>query len=239
MIYVGTSGYNYPEWRGSFYPPAFPAKQMFGYYAERFRTVEINATFYRMPTPKLTAAWHEQAPARFKYALKAPRQITHIKRLKDADAALGFFCDSARLLGSALGPLLFQLPPNFKSDTTRLADFLDLVPSDLRVAFEFRHESWLNDSVFDVLRARGAALCVADFGDKSTPFRATARHGYLRLRDEGYTRDDLSRWASDVVSHLAEWDDVFIYFKHEEAGKGPEFAKAFLEILSASGVTPA
>src|SRR6478672_3718658 len=123
MIYVGTSGYNYPEWRGSFYPPVFPAKNMFGYYAERFRTVEINATFYRMPTAKLTGGWLQQAPAGFKYSLKAPRQITHIKRLKDAATALNFFCDSARVLGEALGPLLFQLPPNFKADTARLADF--------------------------------------------------------------------------------------------------------------------
>ncbi len=243
MIYVGTSGYNYPEWRGSFYPEAFPAKQMFGYYTERFRTVEINATFYRMPTQKLTAAWAEQAPTGFRYALKAPRQITHLKRLKDCGEPLTFFAESARVLGPTAGPLLYQLPPNFKSDPVRLAEFVSLLPSDLLAAFEFRHESWLTDEIFDILSSRGAALCIADFGDKTTPFRATARHGYLRLRDEGYSAADLSRWADMVVAQIGpapgQWDDVYVYFKHEEAGKGPDFAKTFLDQLRQRGVTPA
>lgn len=239
MIYVGTSGYNYPEWRTTFYPEQFPAKDMFAYYAERFRTVEINATFYRMPTPRTTTAWLEQAPPGFKYALKAPRQITHIKRLKDCADSVRFFCDSARVLGAHLGPLLFQLPPNLKADPQRLSAFLDHLPADLASAFEFRHESWLAPDVYALLRERRVALCIADFGDKTTPLEATARHGYLRLRDEGYTPADLERWAVDLTSRLTSWDDVYVFFKHEEAGKGPEFARAFVDILKGRGISVA
>lgn len=237
MIYVGTSGYNYPEWRGTFYPERFAAKEMFGFYAERFRTVEINATFYRMPNTKTTTAWLEQAPIGFRYALKAPRQLTHIKRLKDCGDALAFFCESARVLGAHLGPLLFQLPPNLKADVPRLAGFLKLLPSDIRAAFEFRHESWLTEDVYALLREAGAALCIADFGDKTTPVEATARHGYLRLRDEGYTPADLERWAMELISHAKSWEDAFVFFKHEEEGKGPEFAQAFLDVLKGRAVT--
>ena len=237
MVYVGTSGYNYPEWRGTFYPEGFPAKGMFGFYIERFHTVEINATFYRMPTPKTTAGWLEQAPPGFRYALKAPRQITHLKRLKDCADSLQFFCDSARVLGAHLGTLLFQLPPNFKADVARLETFLAVLPTDLRAAFEFRHESWLTPEVYELMRQHDVALCIADFGDKTTPLEATARFGYLRLRDEGYTPADLERWALEVITHAASWDDVYVYFKHEQEGKGPEFAQAFLRILQDRGVS--
>ena len=239
MIFVGTSGYNYPEWRGTFYPDKFPAKGMFGFYAERFRTVEINATFYRMPTPKTTAAWLEQAPSGFMYALKAPRQITHIKRLKECGDALQFFCESARVLGVHLGPLLFQLPPNLRCDVARLEAFVTLLPPDVRAAFEFRHESWLIDDVYALLKAHNVALCVADFGDKTTPLRLTARHGYFRLRDEGYTPADLERWAVDITACAASGNDLFVYFKHEEQGLGPEFARRFVEILEPRGVSVA
>jgi uncharacterized protein YecE (DUF72 family) len=239
MIHVGTSGYNYPEWRGTFYPGGLPAKAMFPFYAQRFRTVEINATFYRVPTPQTTTGWLQQAPVGFKYALKAPRQITHLKRLKDCAATVRFFCDSARVLGAHLGPLLFQLPPTFKADTGRLRSFLDLLPADLAAAFEFRHESWFVEDVYALLRQRQVALCIADFGDKTTPVEATARHGYLRLRDEGYTSADLDRWALELISHSASWDEVYVYFKHEAAGKGPEFAQTFLDVLKSRGLSVA
>lgn len=235
MIRVGTSGYNYPEWKGAFYPAALPAARMLRFYAERFDTVEINYTFYRTPTPKMTAAWLAQAPPEFVYALKAPQRITHLKRLMDCGDPLQFFCDSARVLGPHLGPLLFQLPPTFRCDLGRLEKFLAILPRDLRSAFEFRHDSWLTDAVYDLLTAHGVALCIADFGDKTTPLRATARHGYFRLRDEGYTPADLERWASAIDERAASWDDVFVFFKHEEEGKGPEFARAFIEILKARG----
>jgi uncharacterized protein YecE (DUF72 family) len=236
-VYIGTSGYNYPEWRGSFYPEGFPAKKMFGFYSERFRTVEINYTFYRMPTLKTTEGWRAQAPEGFSYVLKAPRRITHDKRLKDCADTLQFFCESARALGPHLGPLLFQLPPNLKCDVDRLRAFLALLPDDMRAAFEFRHESWLTDAVYAQLRERGAALCIADAADRHTPALATARHGYFRLRDEGYQSDDLARWADTVAAHSADWDDVWVFFKHEEEGKGPEFARAFRALLEARGVT--
>jgi len=236
-VHVGTSGYNYTEWRGSFYPEKFPAKQMFGYYAERFRTVEINYTFYRMPTEKTTTAWLEQAPAGFSYTLKAPKRITHILRLKNAEESLALFCASARVLGTHLATLLFQLPPYFKCDLECLRNFLAAMPADVRPAFEFRHDSWLNDEVYGLLAAKNAALCIADFGDKTTPMKATATHGYLRLRDEGYERPHLEQWADRVMEQASAWRDAFVYFKHEDAGKGPEFAKTFIEILAARGVS--
>lgn len=237
-IHVGTSGYNYTEWRGTFYPDDLPAKGMFGFYSGRFKTVEINYTFYRMPTTKTTTAWLSQAPEGFTYALKAPQRITHIQRLKDAEETVRLFCDSARVLGSHLGPLLFQLPPNFKCDVARLDTFLGWLPADVRAAFEFRNDSWLNDEVYALLAAKGAALCIADFGDKTTPVRPTARHGYFRLRDEGYDAADLARWADRIVEHDGAWDEVFVYFKHEDEGKGPEFAKAFVDSLTGRGVSP-
>jgi uncharacterized protein YecE (DUF72 family) len=237
LIHVGTSGYNYPEWRGTFYPEDFPSKEMFGYYSRHFRTVEINYTFYRMPTPKTTEAWLKQAPEPFTYALKAPQRITHIQRLKDCQDNVQFFCDSARVLGAHLGPLLFQLPPNLKGDSARLETFLKWLPADVRAAFEFRNDTWLTEEVYSLLAAHNVALCIADFGDKSTPVRATARHGYFRLRDEGYTPADLERWAEVIAAQGSAWDDVFVYFKHEEEGKGPEFARAFLDILAARGLT--
>jgi uncharacterized protein YecE (DUF72 family) len=237
-VHVGTSGYNYPEWRGTFYPAEFPAGKMFAYYAERFRTVEINYTFYRMPTTKLTAGWRDQAPPGFSYTLKAPRRITHEQKLKGSEDTVRFFSEAARVLEAHLGTLLFQLPPTFKADPGRLEGFLGLLPHDLRTAFEFRHDSWLTDDVFGLLKAHRAALCIADFGDKTTPLQATARHGYFRLRDEGYTPADLDSWADRVAAQADVWDDAFVYFKHEEEGKGPEFAHAFLDRLASRHLTP-
>jgi uncharacterized protein YecE (DUF72 family) len=236
-VYIGTSGYNYPEWRGTFYPEGFPTKQMFAYYSERFPSVEINYTFYRMPTTKTTEAWRAQAPEGFRYSLKASRRITHDKRLKDCADSVAFFCESARALGPHLGPLLFQLPPNLKADVPRLEQFLSGLPADLPSAFEFRHESWLTDDVYETLKKHGVALCIADSAERKTPALATARHGYFRLRDEGYTHGDLQGWADAVAGRSADWDEAFVYFKHEEEGKGPEFARAFRELVSAKGLT--
>jgi uncharacterized protein YecE (DUF72 family) len=235
-IHVGTSGYNYPEWRGTFYPDDLSASKMFDWYSARFHAVEINYTFYRMPTAKTTEGWRAQAPGAFRYALKAPRRITHEKRLLNCADTVGFFADAARVLGPHLGPLLIQLPPTFKCDLGRLDSFLALLPADLQFAFEFRHDSWLTDEVFSRLAARQAALCIADFGDKTTPLQATARHGYFRLRDEGYTPADIDTWAGRIAEKGGDWDDVFVFFKHEEEGKGPEFAKAFVERLATRGI---
>ena len=234
MILVGTSGYNYPEWKGSFYPADLPASKMLPYYAGKFPTVEINYTFYRMPTPKLIAGWRAQVPPEFRFTLKAPKRITHDKRLRAgevAESVTGFITAAAEL-GPQMAALLFQLPPNFKKDAGLLKEFLSLLPPRTTAAFEFRHDSWLNDEVYGLLAEHRAALCIADFGTKTTPLRPTARHGYFRLRDEGYQVADLGRWADEILAHTDAWDDVFVYFKHEDEGKGPEFAKAFLDQLA-------
>ena len=214
-IHVGTSGYNYPEWRGTFYPDKLPASKMLAYYVERFTTVEINATFYRMPSAKTVAGWEAAAPAGFTYVLKAPQRITHFARLRNVDEPLRYFCDAARTLGDKLGPLLFQLPPNFKKATDRLGELLSFLPEGLRVAFEFRHETWFDDEVYALLRSRNASLCIADTDEGTTPAVATADFGYLRLRAVEYTDDNLKDWIATIERVGAGWSDAFVFFKHE------------------------
>jgi uncharacterized protein YecE (DUF72 family) len=228
-VYVGTSGYNYPEWRGTFYPEKFSTNKMLAYYAERFRTVEINYTFYRMPTEKLLKSWADGTPDNFSFTLKAPKRITHDAKLQRCEDNLQAFCRSAVTLGPKLGVLLFQLAPNFKRNTEVLKAFLDLLPEGTRAAFEFRHASWFEGDVFEALRARNMALCIADSEKLSTPIEATADYGYFRLRDEGYQQADLEKWASTVKQLPAT--DTFVYFKHEEQGLGPDFARRFIEAL--------
>jgi uncharacterized protein YecE (DUF72 family) len=232
-VHVGTSGYNYAEWKGTFYPADLPAARMLPYYSARFDTVEINATFYRMPTEKALAGWDAATPERFVLALKAPPWTTHFGRLRGVEEPLRAFCGLARTLGDKLGPLLFQLTPNFKKDTGRLAKTLGLLPPDLRCAFEFRHASWLDDDVYDLLRRHNVALCIADSESMSTPVVATAGFGYLRLRDEGYADADLGRWAEAIGGFGASWREAFVYFKHEESGRGPAFARRLIELLGA------
>jgi len=236
MIWVGTSGYNYPEWKGSFYPADLPAAKMLPFYAARFPTVEINYTFYRMPTEKIVAGWAAQTPSPFKLTLKAPRRITHDSRLKNCGELVDAFCRAAGTLASKLGALLFQLPPTAKKDLALFDAFLADLPPNVTAAFEFRHASWLDDEVFDRLARRNLALCVADSEKMSTPVRVTADYAYFRLRDEGYTEDDIRRWAETIARDTASCRDVFVYFKHEEEGKGPFFARLLMERL---GLTPA
>jgi uncharacterized protein YecE (DUF72 family) len=225
VIRVGTSGYNYPEWRGHFYPERFPAGAMLRFYAERFSTVEINVTFYRMPTETMLAGWAGATPAEFAFTLKAPRRITHDRRLLDVDDPLRRFVDVAITLGPKLALLFFQLPPNFKKDTGRLADLLARLPGGLRLAFEFRHESWFSEDVLALLRARDAALCVADTERGTTPDEATASWGYLRLRDATYSDNDLGRWVERIERH--GWQDSYVYFKHEDTGEAAALASRF------------
>ncbi len=231
MIWVGTSGYNYPEWKGSFYPSDLAAAKMLPYYAARFPTVEINYTFYRMPTEKLVAGWAAQTPSPYQLTLKAPRRITHDSRLKDAGESVARFCDVALTLGDKLGTLLFQLPPFLRKDLARLDNFLPQLPAGIRAAFEFRHVSWLDDEVFDRLASKNLAVCIADSEKLSTPVRITADYAYFRLRDEGYTPDDLVRWAKVIQEKTVGLSDVYVYFKHEEEGTGPQFARQLLDAL--------
>jgi len=233
-VHVGTSGYNYPEWKGTFYPDKLPAAKMLAYYVERFSTVEINATFYRMPNAKTVAGWATTAPGGFTYVLKAPQRITHFARLRNVDEPLRYFCDTARGLGDKLGPLLFQLPPNFKKASERLGELLSLVPVGLRVAFEFRHESWFDEEVFALLRTYNAALCVADTEEGSTPAVATADFGYLRLRAVEYSDADLKRWLETIERVGAGWRDAFVFFKHEDSGTGPALARRFVALREGS-----
>ena len=232
-FWVGTSGYNYAEWKGSFYPEKFSSKKMLPYYAERLATVEINYTFYRMPTERLLRGWSEITPETFRFTLKAPRRITHDARLKDCDELTRAFCDAAGSLGPKLAVLLFQLPPSFKKDLDVLGAFLTTLPPGARAAFEFRHPSWHDPDVFERLGGRGVALCVADSERLSTPVQITAPYAYFRLRDEGYQADDLTRWADTIRSSTAGCQDVFVYFKHEDKGKGPAFARTLVDRLQA------
>jgi len=231
-VWVGTSGYNYPEWKGSFYPETLPAAKMLPYYAERFATVEINYTFYRAPNEKILSGWSAATPERFKLTLKAPKRITHDRRLKDCADPVRQFLETAAVLGPKLGALLFQLPPNLKKDLALFDAFLATFPPKVCAAFEFRHPSWFDDDVFSRLRARGLALCVADSEKLSAPVEITAPYAYFRLRDEGYTPEDIERWAGVVRGLEGRCEDVFVYFKHEEAGKGPEFGKALMSHLA-------
>jgi uncharacterized protein YecE (DUF72 family) len=233
MIWIGTSGYNYPEWKGSFYPADLPAAKMLPYYAAQFPTVEINYTFYRMPTEKILAGWAAQTPSPFKLTLKAPRRITHDRRLKDCGDLVAAFCAAAATVGDKLGVLLFQLPPSARKDLALFDAFLAELPPRVRAAIEFRHPSWLTDDVFERLSARHQALCVADSEALTTPVRITAEHAYFRLRDEGYTPDDIARWADTIQREAASCSDVFVYFKHEEEGKGPALARLLRERLGA------
>ena len=224
MLHIGTSGYNYPEWKGSFYPESLPASRMLGYYAERFSTVEINYTFYRMPTEKVVAGWVAGTPEAFLFGLKAPQRITHVARLRDCADALSRFCDVAQGLGDRQAPFLFQLPPNFKIDLPRFEAFIALLPAETRAAFEFRHPSWLNDGVIQALRRHNLAWCVADTGKSEASVVITADYAYFRLRDEGYEAGDIAAWACRIREQTTACRDVFVYFKHEEQGKGPAFA---------------
>ncbi len=230
-LYVGTSGYSYPAWKGKFYPQKLPGKQMLRYYGEHFCTVESNSTFRFLPKTSAVAAWAEAVPAPFRFALKAPQAITHFKRLKDADDSVSQLFAVAEVLKERLGPILFQLPPNFKKDLSVLREFLALLPSKRRVAFEFRHQSWFDNEVFGVLRKHGAALCIAEAEtDLEIPFVATTDWGYLRLGQPEYSDAELKKWLKPI--HEQNWHDAFVFFKHEDEGKGPKFAKRLLELNS-------
>lgn len=229
-LYVGTSGYSYKEWKGSFYPKDIQPKQMLHFYGGQFRTVEINNTFFRMPTAPVLEAWASEVPADFKFVLKASRQITHMKRLKDAGASVAHLFEVATVLKKRLGPLLFQLPPNMKKDATRLREFLALLPSQCRAAFEFRHQSWFEEEILELLREHQAALCIAEAEDDlEIPFVATAKWGYLRLRCSDYSDSELGEWTRRVREQ--NWEDAFVFFRHEDEGKGPRLAKRFLELM--------
>jgi uncharacterized protein YecE (DUF72 family) len=226
-VRIGTSGYSYAAWKGNFYPQKMAAKDMLRFYAERFPTVEINNTFYRMPTGALLSGWAGQVPEGFTFAIKAPKRITHDRRLKECGELVEILFRATATLGPRLGPLLFQLPPNMRKDVPRLRSFFDDMPEG-RMAFEFRHASWFDDEVYETLRARGAALCVADTGEEpAAPLVATTDWGYLRLRREDMGDPDLHEWARRIREQ--PWKDAYVFLKHEEEGKGPKLAARLME----------
>jgi uncharacterized protein YecE (DUF72 family) len=229
-VLVGTSGFSYPAWRGSFYPEDLPPRRMLAFYARTFSTVEINNTFYRMPTPALLAGWAAETPAHFRFALKAPQRITHQQRLRDVAEAVATFCAVAARLGAQRGPLLFQLPPHLHADHPRLADLLAALPRDVEAAVEFRHPSWLGAETYRLLERHGAALCIAESEGCAPPLVATAAFGYLRLRRGEYTPAELAAWAARIAAER-RWRRAYVYFKHDDAGRAPVLARAFLAQL--------
>ncbi|HXT63898.1 MAG TPA: DUF72 domain-containing protein [Pyrinomonadaceae bacterium] len=230
-LFVGTSGYSYKEWKGNFYPEDLPAKEMLAYYAQRLPAVEINNTFYRLPQPTMVENWKAQVPQGFRFSIKATQRITHIKRLKNCAEETKYLMETAALLGEQLGVVLFQLPPNSKKDSERLREFLDCLPEQTRAAFEFRHESWFDDEMFQLLQVKNCSLVVSDTDEKPlTSITTTADWGYLRLRRTAYSDEDLKDWMQRVKNQ--KWKDAFVFFKHEDEGVGPKLAAQFLKLAA-------
>jgi uncharacterized protein YecE (DUF72 family) len=232
-ILVGTSGWSYKEWKGSFYPAKLPAEEMLRFYAGRFPTVEVNNSFYRIPAERVLAGWAEQVPPGFRFVLKASRRITHNNRLNDEDGSLGYFLRAINPLGERLGPTLFQLPPTFKQDLDRLQSFLDKLPRRWRAAVEFRHESWFDDQVYDLLRARRVALVAVDEDESEgpgSPLVPTASWGYARLRRSQYGETALEEWVGRLRQQ--PWSEAYVFLKHEDGSpNGPDAAARIQEIL--------
>jgi uncharacterized protein YecE (DUF72 family) len=231
-LWAGASGYAFKEWKGSFYPEKIQPEAMLAWYAERLPTVEINNSFYQTPKAEVLERWAQATPEAFRFAIKAPRRITHEARLA-ADAAadpLAYLYKNLALLGAKRGPVLFQLPPFLKKDLPRLKDFLALLPDGHGAAFEFRHDSWFDDDVYTLLRAAGAALCLSEREDKAAPpLVETAPWGYVRLRLETYSQADLAAWAGRLAA--TRWQETHVYFMHEPTA--PVYAAALLQLDAA------
>jgi uncharacterized protein YecE (DUF72 family) len=228
-LWVGTSGYSYKPWVRKFYPERLATKEMLRFYATQLPTVEINSTFYRLPKESVLQNWVEQVPAEFRFVLKAPQKITHIKRLKEAAPEVEYLFRVAMVMGEKIGAILFQLPPNLSKDIDRLQSFLALLPTGWAAAFEFRHPSWLDDEVFACLRERNCALCFAEFEeDENRELMATANWGYIRLRRPDYDHADLLHWRERIFAQ--KWDHAYVFFKHEDEGIGPKLAAEFLNL---------
>jgi len=230
--WIGTSGFQYPEWKGGFYPATLSAAKMLGFYADRFATTEINYSFRHIPSAKTVRRWSAETPERFTFSFKASQRITHFAKLRECAATLITFYRAISAMKGNRGPVLFQLPPTFPKDARLLDAFLRQAPRKMRAAWEFRHASWLDAEIFEILRKHNAALCLAESEALSTPVVATADFGYVRLRREDYSRRDITRWAATIQKQASQWREVFIYFKHEETGVGPKFAAQMLKALN-------
>ena len=228
-FHVGTSGYSYKEWKGSFYPEKLPAKEMLPYYASKLSAVELNNTFYRMPQESMVEGWKAQVTDHFRFSVKASQRITHFKRLKDAESETKFLLDTVGVLKEQLGVVLYQLPPNMKKDLERLQTFVKHLPNDIRAAFEFRHPTWFDDDVLNTLRDRNIALCISDTDDLPVShIDRTSDWGYLRLRRVNYSNTDLEEWLKRI--NAQNWSTAFVFFKHEDEGTGPRLAGEFIDL---------
>jgi len=228
-LYVGTSGYSYKGWKGSFYPEKIPAGDMLSYYSARLPAVELNNTFYRLPQRSMVESWRTQVPESFRFSVKASQRITHFKRLKEAAAETKYMLETVSALEDRLGVVLFQLPPNMKKDLERLETFLQELPNDTPAAFEFRHPTWFDDDVIELLRSRNRALCVSDTDELPTShIDKTADWGYLRLRRVHYSETDLAEWLKRIEAQ--QWKTVYVFFKHEDEGTGPKLAAQFINL---------
>lgn len=226
-LYTGTSGYSYKEWKGHFYPEKIAPDQMLQFYSTKLPAVEINNTFYRLPRREVLQGWAEQVPPDFRFVIKASQKITHMKRLKNASEETDYLMDVVGVLEKKLGVVFFQLPPNFKKDVERLGAFLETLPAHIPIAWEFRHATWFDDEVYELLRKKDAALCLADADDElEVPLVSTASWGYLRLRRPGYPQDELKKWYSWIEEQ--KWKQSFVFFKHEDEAAGPKMAMEFL-----------
>lgn len=226
---VGTSGYSYKEWKGSFYPAKLSDQKLLNYYAQQFSTVEINSTFRRFPSASTVESWAGQVPASFRFVLKARQTITHFRRLQNAEEQIDDFINLALLLKERQGPLLFQLPPNFKKDVPRLAAFLNYVGGRARIVLQLQHASWFDEEVFDCLRTHSAALCcVDDEGVARDKVISTTSWGFVRLREDRYTDSQLKRWIDQLRAQ--KWKEAYVFFKHEDVGAGPALAARFLKL---------
>ncbi|MGA7293554.1 MAG: DUF72 domain-containing protein [Terriglobales bacterium] len=235
-LYVGTSGWAYPTWKPAFYPEKLAQKKFLNFYASKLNAVEVNYTFRQLVRETTVQNWISDTPDHFLFTIKAHQVLTHIKRLKDAQEFLLRFLATLEALERAkrLGPLLFQLPPNFKADQAALAEFLKGLPRTVRAAFEFRHESWFIDPTWNILRERNIALCVAETEERNTPDIVTANYTYYRYRKPNYTADERDAMVARIREHLAAGRDVFAYFKHEETPEGALYAVEILRQISNS-----
>jgi uncharacterized protein YecE (DUF72 family) len=226
-LLAGASGYSFKEWKGNFYPPGMKPDGMLRYYGERLPTVEINNTFYQLPKAAILENWAQATPPHFRFAIKASRRITHLSRLNAKTAAdpLDYLYKTLATLGAKRGPVLFQLPPFLKLDLPRLEEFLALLPPGHSAAFEFRNDSWFCDAVYETLGRAGAALCLSEREDSAPPpVVETSSWGYVRLRLESYTNDELDRWAKRLLE--TRWTQIHVYFMHEPTA--PAYARALM-----------
>lgn len=228
-LYVGTSGYSYKEWKGSFYPDDIKTDKMLNFYSKKFSTVEINNTFYRLPKKSVFETWKKQVSKDFRFSIKAPQRITHIKKLRDVEENSKYFFDIIKSLEHKLGIVLFQFHPYFKKDLELLQNFVNILPPNIISAFEFRHESWFNDEIYSCLHEKNFPMCLSET-DKNPDIDlvSTSSKGYLRLRKNDYSKSEIKKWYNKIKKQ--NWETAFIFFKHEDVGLGPKYAKQLIDL---------